>query len=178
MYLNTDKEFRDKHLQSCLQLYYDQFSSYFDDNLTYSHQEFLQDFHRFKAIGFTTACSVMPNILSDNKVDIQGNPITAFAELQRKQVSHWLITRASLSYLLRPSYFRRRKWTMLTVRVGKRSNVALSIWYAKWPLMESSKYLCLLFKRAAFILAGPFEIFSKHTYLFLLPNVLRYLSCC
>ena len=28
----------------------------------------------------------MPNILSDKSVDIQGNPITAFRELQRKQV--------------------------------------------------------------------------------------------
>jgi len=85
LYLNTDKEFRDKHLQTCLKLYYDRFATYFDDNLTYSYQDFLDDFQRFKAIGFTTACSVMPNILSDNKVDIQGNPITAFAELQRKQ---------------------------------------------------------------------------------------------
>lgn len=86
VYLNTDLTFRDAHLESCLKLYYDTLSTYFQDDLTYSYQEFQQDFHRFKAIGFTTACSVMPNILSDNKVDIKGNPITAFAELQRKQV--------------------------------------------------------------------------------------------
>ena len=86
VYLNTDKAFRDQHLQTCLKLYYDQFATYFDDNLTYSYEEFLEEFHRFKNIGFTTACSVMPNILSDKSVDIQGNPITAFRELQRKQV--------------------------------------------------------------------------------------------
>ena len=86
VYLNTDKAFRDQHLQTCLKLYYDQFATYFDDNLTYSYEEFLEEFHKFKNIGFTTACSVMPNILSDKAIDIQGNPITAFRELQRKQV--------------------------------------------------------------------------------------------
>jgi hypothetical protein len=85
VYLNTDKAFRDQHLQTCLKLYYDQFATYFDDNLTYSYEEFLEEFHRFKNIGFTTACSVMPNILSDKAIDIQGNPITAFRDLQRKQ---------------------------------------------------------------------------------------------
>jgi hypothetical protein len=86
LYLNTDLAFRDEHLMICLRLYYDQFATYFDDHLKYSFEEFIEDFNRFKAIGFTTACSVMPNILSDNKVDLEGNPITAFAELQRKQV--------------------------------------------------------------------------------------------
>ena len=87
IYLNTDLAFRDAHLKSCLKLYYDQFSSYFDDHLVYSFEDFLQDFDRFKAIGFTTACSVMPNILSDSEVDLEGNPITALRNLQRKQVS-------------------------------------------------------------------------------------------
>ena len=87
LYLNTDLAFRDANLQSCLKLYYETFSSYFDDKLQYSYEEFLQDFHRFKNIGFTTACSVMPNILSDNQIDLEGNPFTAFSELQRKQVS-------------------------------------------------------------------------------------------
>ena len=87
LYLNTDLAFRDAHLAECLRLYYNQFSTYFQDDLTYSFEDFLQDFQRFKAIGFTTACSVMPNILSENKVEIQGNPITAFRELQRKQVN-------------------------------------------------------------------------------------------
>jgi len=85
VYLNTDKAFRDQHLQTCLKLYYDQFATYFDDHLTYSYEEFLEEFHRFKNIGFTTACSVMPNILSDKAIDIEGNPITAFRDLQRKQ---------------------------------------------------------------------------------------------
>ena len=67
-------------------MYYDQFATYFDENLSYSYEEFQEEFHRFKNIGFTTACSVMPNILSDKAIDIQGNPITAFRELQRKQV--------------------------------------------------------------------------------------------
>ena len=88
LYLNTDLVFRDAHLQSCLKLYYEQFSSYFDENLKYSYEEFFEDFQRFKTIGFVTACSVMPNILSDNKVDLEGNPFTAFAELQRKQVKN------------------------------------------------------------------------------------------
>jgi len=85
VYLNTDLSFRDAHLADCLKLYHDQLATYFNDDLIWSFEDFMKDFHRFKAIGFTTACSVMPNILSDNKVDIQGNPITAFQELQRKQ---------------------------------------------------------------------------------------------
>jgi len=85
VYLNTDRAFRDQHLQTCLKLYYDQFATYFDENLSYSYEDFQEEFHRFKNIGFTTACSVMPNILSDKAIDIQGNPITAFRELQRKQ---------------------------------------------------------------------------------------------
>ena len=88
LYLNTDLDFRDQHLKTCLKLYYDQFSTYFEDYLTYSYEEFLQDFDRFKAIGFTTACSVMPNILSDSEVELEGNPITALRNLQRKQVSN------------------------------------------------------------------------------------------
>lgn len=85
LYLNTDLDFRDQHLKACLKLYYDQFSTYFEGNLTYSFEEFLQDFDRFKAIGFTTACSVMPNILSDSEVELEGNPLTALRNLQRKQ---------------------------------------------------------------------------------------------
>ena len=65
-------------------MYYDQFATYFDENLSYSYEEFQEEFHRFKNIGFTTACSVMPNILSDKAIDIEG--ITAIRELQRKQV--------------------------------------------------------------------------------------------
>jgi len=87
IYLNTDLAFRDQYLKTCLKLYYDQFSTYFDDHLVYSFEDFLQDFDRFKAIGFTTACSVMPNILSDSEVELEGNPITALRNLQRKQVS-------------------------------------------------------------------------------------------
>ena len=84
VYLNTDRAFRDQHLETCLKLYYDQFATYFDENLSYSYEDFREDFNQFKNIGFTTACSVMPNILSDKAIDIEG--ITAIRELQRKQV--------------------------------------------------------------------------------------------
>lgn len=85
LYLNTDLAFRDAHLQDILRLYYDTFANYFDDNLKYTYEQFMKDYNWYRAIGFTTACSVMPNVLSDNKVDLEGNAITAFAELQRKQ---------------------------------------------------------------------------------------------
>ena len=84
VYLNTDRAFRDQHLETCLKLYYDQFATYFDENLSYSYEDFREEFNQFKNIGFTTACSVMPNILSDKAIDIEG--ITAIRELQRKQV--------------------------------------------------------------------------------------------
>lgn len=86
LYLNTDLAFRDAHLEECLKLYYEQFSKYFGEDLKYSYEEFMEDFNRFKNIGFTTACSVMPNILSDHQIELGENPLTALSELERKQL--------------------------------------------------------------------------------------------
>merc|ERR1712058_66542 len=67
--------FRDAHLDGILDQYYADYSSYFDCELepglkTYTLQKFKEDFHWHKQIGFTTACSVMPNVLSDQELNI------------------------------------------------------------------------------------------------------------
>jgi len=90
LYLNTDLAFRDAHLDGILDQYYADYSSYFDSELepglkTYTLQKFKEDFHWHKQIGFTTACSVMPNVLSDQELNMEGNIFTAARELQRKQ---------------------------------------------------------------------------------------------
>ena len=39
----------------------------------------------FRPLGFTTACSVMPNVLSSCQLDLENNGLLALRELQRKQ---------------------------------------------------------------------------------------------
>jgi len=90
LYLNTDLEFRDANLDTLLDDYYADFSSYFDSELepglkNYTREKFREDFNWHKQIGFTTACSVMPNVLSDTELNLEGNIFTAFRNLQRKQ---------------------------------------------------------------------------------------------
>merc|ERR1712029_909972 len=81
LYLNTDLDFRDQHLKACLKLYYDQFSTYFEDNLTYTFEEFLQDFDRFKAIGFTTA---MRNLQRKQREDMEDMNSECGQEIKRR----------------------------------------------------------------------------------------------
>ena len=88
--LNTDLAFRDEHLDGILNDYYAEFSSYFDCDQepglkSYTLEKFRADFDWHKQVGFTTACSVMPNVLSDTELNLEGNIFTAFRELQRKQ---------------------------------------------------------------------------------------------
>jgi len=90
LYLNTDLAFRDAHLSQLLDDYYAEFSSYFDVELepglkNYTLAKFREDFDWHKQIGFTTACSVMPNVLSDTELNLEGNIFTAQRTLQRKQ---------------------------------------------------------------------------------------------
>jgi hypothetical protein len=46
----------------------------------------MTDYRWHTSIGFVTALAVMPNVLSDEQVNIEGNACTAFHELQRKQI--------------------------------------------------------------------------------------------
>lgn len=92
LYLNTDLSFRDRCLRSMLEIYHQTLSlylepeaSYLPDKFRYSFDEFLSDFRWHMCIGFVTALAVMPNVLSDAQVNIEGNALTAFRELQRKQ---------------------------------------------------------------------------------------------
>lgn len=88
-YLNTDLSFRDQHLTDLLRIYYDTFHPYIQESLdgdvSYSFDNFKADFDFHKPIGFTTACSVMPNVLSSCQLDLERNGLMALRELQRKQ---------------------------------------------------------------------------------------------
>lgn len=88
IYLNTDLAFRDAHLREVLKIYHDTFSTYISEvmpELGYSFDDFVADFNYHRPLGFTTACSVMPNVLSDCQLDLETNGLLALRELQRKQ---------------------------------------------------------------------------------------------
>eukprot|EP00094_Tigriopus_californicus_P005881 TCALIF_05667-PA protein Name:"Protein of unknown function" AED:0.29 eAED:0.29 QI:0/0.66/0.5/0.75/0.33/0.25/4/114/526 len=87
-YLNTDLEFRDAHLKEVLKEYYDIYHSYLMrayPDMKYSFEDFIGDFHYHKPVGFTTACSVMPNVMSTTQLDLETAGICALRELQQKQ---------------------------------------------------------------------------------------------
>ena len=95
LYLNTDLTFRDNHLEEILKLYYEEFTQYFptyieecseiEDLKKYSFEKFMDDFNFHRIIGMVTACAVMPNVFAGSPIEIEGNMITAFSELQHKQ---------------------------------------------------------------------------------------------
>eukprot|EP00096_Caligus_rogercresseyi_P001449 TRINITY_DN1231_c0_g1_i6.p1 TRINITY_DN1231_c0_g1~~TRINITY_DN1231_c0_g1_i6.p1 ORF type:complete len:491 (-),score=120.25 TRINITY_DN1231_c0_g1_i6:271-1743(-) len=89
LYLNTDLEFRDNHLEGVLRLYHETFSSYVaetkESGFEYPFEDFLTDFNWHRSVGFTTACSVLPNVLSTAPLDLENNGFLAIKELQRKQ---------------------------------------------------------------------------------------------
>jgi hypothetical protein len=89
IYLNTDLQFRDAHLKDVLREYYDTLSPYVQEStpedFKYSFDDFMVDFNYHRPLGFATACSVMPNVMSNTQVDLETNGLSALRELQRKQ---------------------------------------------------------------------------------------------
>ncbi len=90
VYLNTDLQFRDAHLKDVLKVYYDTLSPYIDEaapeDFKYGFDDFIEDFNYHRPLGFATACSVMPNVMSTTQVDLESaNGLLALRELQRKQ---------------------------------------------------------------------------------------------
>jgi hypothetical protein len=47
--------------------------------------DFIREFNYHRPIGFTTACSVMPNVMSGTPLDLESGSLSALRELQRKQ---------------------------------------------------------------------------------------------
>ena len=56
-------------------IWYDTFTPYLNEcksaDFKYAFEDFIEDFNFHKAVGFTTACSVMPNVMSNTQVDIE-----------------------------------------------------------------------------------------------------------
>eukprot|EP00088_Acartia_fossae_P053655 TRINITY_DN6120_c0_g1_i4.p1 TRINITY_DN6120_c0_g1~~TRINITY_DN6120_c0_g1_i4.p1 ORF type:complete len:530 (-),score=152.55 TRINITY_DN6120_c0_g1_i4:450-2039(-) len=87
LYLSSDIEFRDSHMESCLQHYWSTFSTYLEkygpEDLKYGYTEFKADVQIYKSIVFVLATTLLPNVLSDIQVEAGG--LLALHNLQRKQ---------------------------------------------------------------------------------------------
>jgi len=89
LYLSSDLEFRDSNMEQCLQHYWNTFKPYLDkyspQNLKYGWGEFMADIQSYKCIGFVTAATVLPNVLSDTQLEAGG--LLALRDMQRKQAA-------------------------------------------------------------------------------------------
>jgi len=89
LYLSTDNEFRDQHMDECLQHYWTTLNQYITQfqpkGLKYEWQDFQSDVLTYKTIGYVLATTLMPNVLSTTQVEPGG--LRALKEMQRKQAA-------------------------------------------------------------------------------------------
>lgn len=89
LYLSTDLEFRDAHMDECLTTYWTILSTYLDQfkpkSVVYDEAAFLADIKTYKTIIFTIATACLPNVLSSSPVEADG--LLALRTLQRKQAA-------------------------------------------------------------------------------------------
>jgi len=89
LYLSTDTQFRDQHMDQCLQHYWDTLNQYITQfqpkGTKYEWQDFQTDIQTYKTIGFVMATTLLPNVLSTTQVEPGG--ILALKEMQRKQAA-------------------------------------------------------------------------------------------
>lgn len=87
LYISSDIEFRDAHMEACLEHYWKTFSVYLEkygpDDVKYSWSDFKADVQIYKSIVFVLATTLLPNVLSDIQVEAGG--LMALRNLQRKQ---------------------------------------------------------------------------------------------
>jgi len=87
LYISSDIEFRDAHMETCLEHYWKTFSVYLEkhgpEDLKYSWSDFKADIQIYKSIVFVLATTLLPNVLSDIQVEAGG--LMALRNLQRKQ---------------------------------------------------------------------------------------------
>lgn len=65
--------------------YYDTFHPYVErssagggeEGFSYSFEDFLGEYNYHRPIGFTTACSVMPNVMSNTQLNLETNGLSA-----------------------------------------------------------------------------------------------------
>jgi len=89
LYLSTDTQFRDQHMEECLQHYWTTLNQYITQfmpkGLKYEWQDFQSDIQTYKTIGFVMAATLLPNVLSSTQVEPGG--VLALKEMQRKQAA-------------------------------------------------------------------------------------------
>ena len=60
-----------------MRTYFDTFSPFANefssDDFNYTFDDFIAEFNYHKPVGFTTACSVMPNVMSTTQVNLENN---------------------------------------------------------------------------------------------------------
>jgi len=89
LYLSTDTQFRDQHMEECLQHYWTTLNLYITQFMPkgskYEWQDFQSDIQTYKTIGFVMAATLLPNVLSTTQVEPGG--VLALKEMQRKQAA-------------------------------------------------------------------------------------------
>jgi len=89
LYLSTDTQFRDQHMDQCLQHYWTTLNEYITQfqpkDSKYDWQDFQTDVQTYKTIGYVMATTLLPNVLSTTQVEPGG--ILALKEMQRKQAA-------------------------------------------------------------------------------------------
>jgi len=89
LYLSTDTQFRDQHMEQCLQHYWATLNQYITQfqpkGVKYEWTDFQADVQTYKTIGFVLATTLLPNVLSTTQLEPGG--LLALKEMQRKQAA-------------------------------------------------------------------------------------------
>jgi len=89
LYLSTDTQFRDMHMDECLQHYWDTLHQYITQyqpkGAKYEWEDFQTDIQTYKTIGYVMATTLLPNVLSTTQLEPGG--LLALKEMQRKQAA-------------------------------------------------------------------------------------------
>ena len=87
LYISTDLDFRNAHIDQCLNTYWDVLVTYLDQfkpkGVTYDRAAFDADIKEYKSIAFVMATTLLPNVLSGSQLEPDG--LLALRDMQRKQ---------------------------------------------------------------------------------------------
>lgn len=87
LYISTDMEFRDAHMEQCLSHYWNTLEVYIEQfkpkSVNYTLSDFQADIHTYKTVGFVLATTLLPNVLSATQLEPGG--LLALRDMQRKQ---------------------------------------------------------------------------------------------
>jgi len=89
LYISTDRQMRDQHMDQVMSYYWDTLSLYIKefkpDHVKYDLSDFQADIETYKTIGFVLATTLLPNVLSATQVEPGG--LLALRDMQRKQAA-------------------------------------------------------------------------------------------